>query len=119
MSQIALNRAGIDTIVGQLIAAGVTQHARVDLHVEARSRGRALHHRLEASRRKRCPALAQKDEERSRRLPFKSAQGAQFTPPQGVRCRCAPAPQNQTSVERIRMSTKCQEADIAHSNQSK
>jgi hypothetical protein len=33
------------------------QHVRVDFHIKARGLGRALHHCLEAPRRKRCPAL--------------------------------------------------------------
>ena len=32
VAQIALDRAGIDAIVGQLVAAGVTQHVWVYLH---------------------------------------------------------------------------------------
>lgn len=89
MSQIALNRARIDALVGQLVTASVTQHVRVDLHVETGSVARPLDHGLKAPGCEWCAALAEKDEGRSRRLPFKSAQGAQFTPRQGVRCRCA------------------------------
>ena len=36
MTQIALNRARIDALIGQLVTASVTQHVRVDFHIEAR-----------------------------------------------------------------------------------
>ena len=34
MAKIGLDRSGIDAVVGQLEAAGVAQHVRVDLHIE-------------------------------------------------------------------------------------
>src|SRR5262249_39357736 len=89
VAQIALDRARIDALIGQLVTTSMAQHVRVDFHVEARSLSRALHHRLKTPRRKRCPTLAHKDEVRSCRLPFQPAQGAQLTPGQGVRCRGA------------------------------
>jgi hypothetical protein len=37
MPEIGLDRAGIDALVRQLKSAGVPQHVRLDLHIEARS----------------------------------------------------------------------------------
>ena len=37
MAKIGLDRSGIDPIIGQLEAAGVAQHVRVDLHIEPSS----------------------------------------------------------------------------------
>ena len=61
VTQIALDRARIDALIGQFVAAGA-QHVRVDLHIKARSLSRALDHCLKAPGRKRCSALAHKDE---------------------------------------------------------
>jgi hypothetical protein len=41
MTQIALDRARIDALIGQLVAAGVAQHVRVDFHIEAGDLSRA------------------------------------------------------------------------------
>ena len=49
MAEIGLDGPGIDAVVGQLEAAGVAQHVRVDLHIEACSLTSALNHRLEAT----------------------------------------------------------------------
>ena len=49
VAQIALDRACIDAIIRQLVPAAMPQHVRVDLHIEARRAGRALHHGLEAA----------------------------------------------------------------------
>ena len=49
MTKIGLDRSGIDAVVGQLEAAGVAQHVRVDLHIEACSLTSALDHRLKAT----------------------------------------------------------------------
>jgi hypothetical protein len=87
VAEIALDRAGIDALIGQLIAASVPEHVRVYLHVETRSLARTVHHRLEASGREWRAALADKDERRVCRLALKAAQDAQFTARQGVRRR--------------------------------
>jgi hypothetical protein len=49
VAKIGLDRPGIDAVVGQLEAAGVAQHVRVDLHIEACSLTSALDHRLKAA----------------------------------------------------------------------
>ena len=49
VAEIGLDRSGIDAVVGQLEAAGVAQHVRVDLHIEACSLTSALDHRLKAT----------------------------------------------------------------------
>jgi hypothetical protein len=41
MTQIALDRARIDALIGQLVAAGVAQHVRVDFHIEVGDLSRA------------------------------------------------------------------------------
>jgi len=61
VSQIALDRAGIDAVVCQLISAGVAQHVWVYFHLEPRRAGHAFDHCLEAPRRKRSPTLADKN----------------------------------------------------------
>jgi hypothetical protein len=50
VAEIGLDRSGIDAVVGQLEAAGVAQHVRMDLHIEACSHASALDHRLKATR---------------------------------------------------------------------
>jgi len=57
VAKIALDRARIDTLVGQLVAARVAQHVRVDLHIESCGLSCAFDHCLESPDRKRCPAL--------------------------------------------------------------
>jgi hypothetical protein len=63
-SDQSLNSSGIDAIVSQLEAAGVPQHVRVDLHIEAGDLAGTLNHRLKTSLRERCPALADEYERR-------------------------------------------------------
>ena len=41
VTQIALDRARIDALIGQLVAAGVAQHVRVDFHIEVGDLSRA------------------------------------------------------------------------------
>ena len=62
MPEIGLDRAGIDALVRQLKSAGMPEHVRVKLHVEAGSLTSALYHRLEAALRKWRPALTDEDE---------------------------------------------------------
>jgi hypothetical protein len=49
VAEIGLDGPGIDAVVSQLEAAGVAQHVRVDLHIEAYSLTSALNHRLKAT----------------------------------------------------------------------
>jgi hypothetical protein len=49
MPQIGLDRSGIDVVVGQLEAASMREHVRVDLDIEACSLASALDHRLKAT----------------------------------------------------------------------
>ena len=48
VAEIGLDCSGIDAVVGQLEAASVAQHVRVDLHIEANLTS-ALNHRLKAT----------------------------------------------------------------------
>ena len=61
VSQIALDRAGINAIVCQLVPAGVAQHVWVYLNLERRCAGHAFDHCLKAQRRKRSRTLADKN----------------------------------------------------------
>ena len=49
VAEVGLDRPGIDAVVGQFEAAGVAEHVRVDLHIEACSLTSALDHRLKAT----------------------------------------------------------------------
>ena len=49
MTEIGLDRSGIDAVVGQFEPTGVAQHVRVDLHIEDCSLTSALDHRLKAT----------------------------------------------------------------------
>ena len=49
MAEVGLDRSAIDAVVGQLEAAGVAQHVRVDLHMEPSSLASVLDHRLKAT----------------------------------------------------------------------
>src|SRR5262249_51988785 len=46
VSQIALDRARIDALIGQLVTTSMAQHVRVDFHIEARCLSRAFDHCL-------------------------------------------------------------------------
>ena len=87
VAQIALDRAGVDAIVCELITARVTQHMWVYLHIEAGDIGSAFDHCLETPRRKRGIALTYNDEGGAICLPFKPPQGAKFAPGERVRRR--------------------------------
>ena len=64
VAKIGLDRSGIDAVVGQLEAAGVAQHVRVDLHIEACSLTSALDHRLKATLGERRTAFRREYERR-------------------------------------------------------
>ena len=49
MAEIGLDGPGIDAVVGQLEAASMPEHVRVDLDIEACSLASALDHRLKAT----------------------------------------------------------------------
>ena len=49
VAEIGLDGPGIDAVVGQLEAAGVAQHVRVDFYIELSGLASALNHRLEAT----------------------------------------------------------------------
>jgi hypothetical protein len=63
MAEVTLNRARILAIIGQLVAAGMTQHVRVRLErFEPRLLGGPLNHLRESGRGDRRPAFEQEDE---------------------------------------------------------
>jgi hypothetical protein len=64
MPEVGLDRSGIDPVIGQLKPAGVAQHVRVDLQIEAGDLAGTLNHRLKTSLRERCAALADEYERR-------------------------------------------------------
>ena len=57
MPHVRLQCAGIDAILGQLIAAGMAKHVRVRLDAELGRDPSALDHAREAGRRKRRASL--------------------------------------------------------------
>ena len=65
MTEVSLDGAGIDALVGQLVAARVPEHVRMELHIEARRAAGALDHPLKATGGERCTALADKQERRA------------------------------------------------------
>ena len=48
MAEVGLDRSGIDAVIRQFEPAGVAEHVRVDLHIEACSLTSALDRRLKA-----------------------------------------------------------------------
>jgi hypothetical protein len=64
MSEPRLDGAGIVPLVGEGVAAGVAQHVRMRLEVEAGFRAGTLDHLGEAARRERRAAFAGEDEGR-------------------------------------------------------
>jgi hypothetical protein len=65
VTKIGLDRSGIHTVVGQLEAASMPEHVRVDLHVEACSLTSALDHRLKAYGRSCCALVGRRQPEAS------------------------------------------------------
>jgi len=49
VAQVGLNGAGIDAVIGKLVAATVPQHVRVHLDVKTSGLRSALHHRLKTT----------------------------------------------------------------------
>ena len=62
MAEVALNGAGIDAVVRQLVAARMAKHVRMDFHLKSGGLPSALHHRLKATRGEGRAALADKHE---------------------------------------------------------
>src|SRR5580693_264449 len=90
VAEIGLDRSGIDAVVGQLEAAGVAQHVRVDLHIEAYSLTSALDHRLKATLGEWRAAFRCEHKRRFGVLfTLEPPQGAQFLASQRVRGRTA------------------------------
>jgi hypothetical protein len=89
MSQPALDRPGVVALVGKRVAAGVAQHVRMGLELQAGTIRGALDHASEACRGERRAALAQEDEGGSR-LSRWSRRSARSSSPWGrVRARGA------------------------------
>jgi len=72
MSKPVLDRAGVMAVTGKLEPRAVAQLMGMRLKGEARFSSRPLHHEIETSRCKRCPAFVDEHERRFGRLPFKS-----------------------------------------------
>jgi hypothetical protein len=65
VAEVGLQRPGIDAVVGELEAAGVAQHVRVHLELEAGGFGGTREHAGKAGSRERSAALAHKHEWRT------------------------------------------------------
>ncbi len=76
VAEIRLNGAGIDPLICQLIAAGVSEHVRVYLHVKSRSLAGTFKHCLKAPSREGRATFADEDERRSNRFAVQPPQGA-------------------------------------------
>jgi hypothetical protein len=85
----ALNRPRVVPLVGESVSAGVAQHMRVRLELQAGGSGGALNHAGKAGRRERGSPLADEDEGRRRALALEPAQGPQFIPVEGMGARGA------------------------------
>jgi hypothetical protein len=78
--KISLQRTGIDTVIGQLEAAGVSQHVRMHRETEIGGNAKPRDHLTKSRGRERCTALRREDKGRCRiLLAFEPAQGAQLT----------------------------------------
>ena len=69
------DRPGVVALIGEGVAAGVAEHVRMCLELEAGAGGGALDHPGKAGGRERGSALADEDEGRRRALPLEPAQG--------------------------------------------
>ena len=78
MPEVRLQTSRVVAFVRQRKTTGVSQHVRVNLELEARSRSCPLEHPGEASSRERRATLRYKHERTGRRLTLQPAQGAQL-----------------------------------------
>ena len=89
MAEIGLQRSRVMPGIGKGVAAGVAQHVRMDLELEAGLDACALDHLREARGAEGCATLADEDELRLGRLALQSPQGPQLDAGQGMRRRRA------------------------------
>ena len=75
MAEPPLDCPGVVALVGERVAAGMTQRVRVRREFKAAGSGRPLDHSSKAGGRKRGSALTDEDEGRRRALPLEPAQG--------------------------------------------
>lgn len=87
MAEVGLQRAGIDAIVCQLIAAGMSQHMDVRLDAEIGRDGRPLDHAGKPGRRQRGAAFRHEHEWRLLAFAVMFAQRPHFPTVQWVRGR--------------------------------
>ena len=78
MAKIVVDRPGVPPIVGQLVAARVTQHMAADLEREARRLSSPRNHPLVTCHAQGCQALGGEHVEPRLSLPLQAAQGAEF-----------------------------------------
>ena len=90
MAKIVLDRPGVPPIVGQLVAARVTQHMAADLEREARRLSSPRNHALVTCHAQGCQALGGEHVEPRLPLPLQAAQGAEFAPTNRVDAGCPP-----------------------------
>jgi hypothetical protein len=74
MAEPPLDRPGVVALIGERIAAGVTEHVRMRLQLEARGHGRPLDHPGKAGGRERRAVLADEDEGRRHALALETSQ---------------------------------------------
>ena len=89
MAEVGLQRAGIDTVVGQLIAAGMAQHVRVDLDAEIGRDCCPLDHAGKTGRRERRAAFRNEHERRRSAVALVPAERPHLSAGQGMRGRRA------------------------------
>jgi hypothetical protein len=83
MAEPSLNCPRVVALVGKGVAAGVAEHVRVCLQVEAGSGSRPLDHPGKAGRRERGSPLADEDKGRGLTLPLEPAQDSELVAAQG------------------------------------
>src|SRR4029077_3815137 len=62
--EIRLQRTGVDAVIGELEAAGMSEHVRMHWKVEASRHTEPGDHLAESRRRERCTTFAREDEGR-------------------------------------------------------
>ena len=84
MAKIVLDRPGVPTIIGQLVAARVAQHMAADLERETRCLSSPRNHALVTCHAQGRHALRNEQSRAGLPLPLQAAQGAEFAPTERV-----------------------------------
>ena len=89
MAEPSLDCPSVVALVGEGVAAGVAEHVRVRLQLEAGDDGSTLDHPGKAGRGERGSPLADEDKRRRLALALEPAQGPELVAAQGVGARGA------------------------------